>query len=169
MNYVIPTRTGRCSATGRPLKAGEPFYSLLRATEVGWERLDFAAEAWQGPVADAVGWWRTEMPADVRPVRQLAATEDLVDCLLAYLERREQDGQETVADDLGKYFALVMLLLQRRALKLLDVDMTAAGNRFRIRVIGQGLTFDIDDPRLPSDALQQAQLDWETWQPETRN
>ena len=47
---------------------GETYYSVLVAEGAELKRYDYAADAWQGPPAEAVGWWKSQIP-DRTPAR----------------------------------------------------------------------------------------------------
>ena len=50
-------------ATGRELRPGEKVYTVLRDQNGQFIRQDYAAEAWQGPPADAFSFWAGRIPA----------------------------------------------------------------------------------------------------------
>jgi len=41
---------------------GETYYSALVAEGAEVTRHDYAADAWQGPPAEAIGWWKSQIP-----------------------------------------------------------------------------------------------------------
>ena len=52
MEYEHVHCTRRCAATGRELRPGEAFYSVLTDEAAKLVRQDYSAEAWTGPPAD---------------------------------------------------------------------------------------------------------------------
>ena len=52
-DYQIQPNTRHCAATGRELRAGEKFYSVLSQEGGKLVRRDYAAEAWQGAASAA--------------------------------------------------------------------------------------------------------------------
>ena len=68
MDFEVQRFTRRCAATDRELAPGESFYSVLLAEGAQVVRHDYAAEVWTGPPADALGWWKSQLPsADAKP------------------------------------------------------------------------------------------------------
>ena len=63
MDYEIHRSTRHCAKTGRELKPGETFYSVLNAAGAELVREDFSAEAWEGPPEGAIGWWKSHVPS----------------------------------------------------------------------------------------------------------
>ena len=56
IDYEIQRCTRHCAASGRELVEGETFYSVLLQRGASLERVDYSAEAWNGPPPDALGW-----------------------------------------------------------------------------------------------------------------
>src|SRR5665213_3354581 len=61
--YQIQPNTRRCTVSGRDLKPGERYYSVLLDEAGKFVRKDYGAEAWQGPPADAFSFWAGRVPA----------------------------------------------------------------------------------------------------------
>src|ERR1700688_4371383 len=57
MEYQIQANTRRCAVSGRELHAGEKFYSVLTEEHGKLARLDYAADAWQGPPHGTFSFW----------------------------------------------------------------------------------------------------------------
>ena len=57
MDYEIQRCTRRCAATEREFAPGEEFFSVLVAEGAELRRLDYCAEAWEGPPENATGNW----------------------------------------------------------------------------------------------------------------
>ncbi|MEM6656105.1 MAG: hypothetical protein AAF596_09900 [Planctomycetota bacterium] len=115
-----PTR--RCSLTGREFLPGEEFYSVL-ATVAGSgpgdqpegqiERRDVGRESWQGPPADAIGWWLARSPDGDSDKPRLAPNEVLLDLF-------DRWGDDPTHADAR--YVLALLLIRRRVLKLASPD-----------------------------------------------
>jgi hypothetical protein len=99
-----------CATTGRPFAAGEVFYSTLVRGRGVVERLDVAAEAWQGPPEQTIAWWRSRYPEAGAAGPTLAPPEVLLDAL----ESMEEGG-----DDPLRYL-LALQLVRRRLLRIVD-------------------------------------------------
>jgi len=62
MDYEVQHSSRRCSITGREFAPGETYYSAIVAKGAEVIRSDFAADAWPGPPAEAIGWWKSQIP-----------------------------------------------------------------------------------------------------------
>lgn len=98
-----------CSRTGRGFAPGDLVYSALCRGQGGLQRIDVAAEAWDGPPAESIAWWRSVQPAAVTAGPVLAPVEVLLDALEAL--------EEGDADPAVRYL-LALQLVRRRALKM---------------------------------------------------
>jgi uncharacterized protein YbaR (Trm112 family) len=116
MDYEFQSCTRRCAATGRELAPGEAYYSALVPDGEGWQRLDYAVEAWQGPPPEAIGWWKSQRP-DAR--RAHWAPNDV---LLDFFDRLE--GQ---AENQDMRYVLALLLVRRRVMRLEETQTDEHG------------------------------------------
>jgi hypothetical protein len=105
-DYQIQPTSRRCAATGRELMPGERVFSVL--LEVGGKlvRKDFAPEAWQGPPADAFGFWVGRVVAPESRRKAPIDDELLLDCF------QRLEGQSEASRIRFRY--VVGLLLMRR-------------------------------------------------------
>jgi hypothetical protein len=118
MDFKLHRPRAACAATGRPFAAGDAMVSVLVRGEGTLDRHDYATDAWTGPPAGALAWWRSTYPADPAAGVTLAPA----DVLLDVVEELEAGG----GDDAAVIRYLVVLeLLRRRAVRL--VDRPAAG------------------------------------------
>ena len=62
IDYELQRCTRHCAVTERELQPGETFFSTLTAEGAELARRDYSVEAWQGPPAGVVGWWKSKMP-----------------------------------------------------------------------------------------------------------
>jgi len=100
-----------CTCTGRGFAAGEPFVSALVRGAGGLVRIDVAAEAWEGPPAGTLAWWRSRYPTPGETGPVLAP----VDVLLDALEALEEDP---TAEPLR--YLLALQLVRRKVLRILE-------------------------------------------------
>lgn len=98
-----------CSRTGCVITPGDPFYSALVRTPEGLLRIDVATDAWEGPPAEAIAWWRSVCPEPSAAGPTLAPVDVLLDALEAF------DGSEA---DAAVRYLLALQLVRRRVLKL---------------------------------------------------
>jgi len=111
MDLRIHRPHGVCATTARAFAPGEPFFSALIRGPAGLERIDCCADAWAGPPADVVCWWRSTFTAAESTGPTLAPVDVLLDVL------EELDGR---ADDAALRYLLALQLVRRRVLKIVD-------------------------------------------------
>jgi hypothetical protein len=105
--YPITKCSKRCHITGRIFEPGENYISMLTTQGDELVRVDVAADQWQQPPENSIGWWKCRMPADQRRGSRLAPNSVLLDTLSELLTR---DNQAPVA------YLLALLLVRRRVL-----------------------------------------------------
>lgn len=118
VDYEVERCTRHCAASGRELKEGEEFYSVLVNERRDVRRHDYAAEAWPGPPEAALAWWKSRMPTREAKKGQLAPNEVLLQ-LFAQLEQ--------VPEKADMRYVLALLLVRRRVLREEDSEQDASG------------------------------------------
>jgi hypothetical protein len=113
MDYEIHRSTRHCGKSGRELKPGETFYSVLMAAGSELMREDFAAEAWEGPPEGALGWWKSHVPSPDAKKLHWAPNDVMLDLF-------EQLADDRAQADLR--YVLALLLIRRRVLRLEDTE-----------------------------------------------
>ena len=109
MDYEVQRSARHCTLTGREFAPGETYYSVLVAEGEELKRLDYAADAWQGPPEEAVGWWKSQVP-DRTAARKRWAPNDVM--LHFWDELAEQPGKQDMR------YVLTLLLVRRRVFRL---------------------------------------------------
>ena len=117
MDYYIHRSTLHCAKSGRELKPGETFYSVLTASGATVVREDFAAEAWGGPPDDALGWWQSHVPSSEARKMHWAPNDVMLDLFEGFAEDPAQTDMR---------FVLALLLIRRRVLRLEDTEHSEA-------------------------------------------
>src|SRR5437868_3375354 len=105
-DYQIEANTRRCAATGRELRPGEKFYSVLVDEGGKFHRRDYGSEAWPGPPADAFSFWTGRISTSEEDRRPRIDDDLLVDCF----QRLEGDTDPSRV----RFRYVVALLLMRR-------------------------------------------------------
>jgi hypothetical protein len=133
------------------LNPGEWFYSVVQAgddsEEASLVRRDIAAQAWQGPPDDALGWWKNRMPQAGTRKMKLAPDAVLVD-LMRRLLAAEDAGVDHLAID-AETIAVPSIALANHD----DQCDSAAGNRgplmylFALMLMRRRLIQAADEPR----------------------
>ena len=108
----------RCCRTGRTLEPGRVYYSAVVPRGEELVRLDYSAEAWDGPPPEAIGWWKGRVPTPQEARAQMASDE-------ALLEWLEQLASQPEQADLR--YVLALLLVRRRVLKFAEPDAADPG------------------------------------------
>ncbi len=109
LDFDIQRCSRRCAATGRDLQPGDTYFSALVPEGGEVRRLDYSAEAWNGPPENCLGWWQAAVPAANQQRMQWAPN----DVLLEYFEQLGEDAERR---DLR--YLLTLLLIRRRLLRL---------------------------------------------------
>jgi len=111
MDLKLHRPHGCCHRSGRPFVPGEVFYSSLVRSAGGLERIDCAAECWDGPPERMLAWWRSSYPAPQGGGPQLAPVDVLLDLL------EQLDGQP---DEATLRYLLALELVRRRVLRVAE-------------------------------------------------
>ena len=109
MDYEVQHGARRCSTTGREFAPGETYYSVLVAEAAELKRCDYAADAWQGPPAEAIGWWKSQVPQRSAGKRRWAPNDVM---LHFWDELADQPDKQDVR------YVLTLLLIRRRVFRL---------------------------------------------------
>lgn len=109
LDFEVQRCTRRCAKTDRELNPGETYFSALVPQGGSVARLDYSAEAWEGPPEGAIGWWQARLP-DANAHKMHWAPNDV---MLHYFE--ELDNRP---DQLDARYVLALLMVRRRILRL---------------------------------------------------
>jgi hypothetical protein len=123
MDYEVQRPTRHCATTGRELAPGEVFYSVLLAEGAELRRYDYSTEAWQGPPAQAVGWWKAQVP-DPNAGRKHWAPNDVM--LHFFDELAEQPERQDIC------YVLALLLVRRRVMRLEETVKDPQGSEVMV-------------------------------------
>jgi hypothetical protein len=159
-DYQIQGSTRRCARTGREIRPGERYYSVLSDTGTALVREDYSQDGWTGPPAGAFAHWAGKMPKDSKPRRPPVDDDLLVECLT----RLEGD---TTADRVSFRYVLALLLMRRKRLRLEEVVNRDGGEVLIMRDVKGGARHEVADPGLDEGELESVQdevfrvLGWE--------
>lgn len=139
MDLKLHRPQAACVRTGRTFAAGEEFYSALVRSSGALDRLDVAAEAWDGPPPDAIAWWRSRHPTAGEAGPTLAPADVLLDAF---------ESLEDGADEPLRYL-LALELMRRRMLRIVDdrqespetgvlvLSCRKRGREYRVQTVGR--------------------------------
>jgi hypothetical protein len=147
--YQIESNTRRCAISGRELKTGERFFSVLLEQAGKLERRDYSAESWQGPPGGTFSFWSGKIPAaDVNRFPRIDE-EGLVDCF----ERLEN---ETSCDRVRFRFVVALLLMRKKRLKFQETSAGSA-DYLTLQCGRTGKTYRVVDPHLSEEEMASVQ------------
>jgi hypothetical protein len=140
-DYQIQENTRRCAATGRELKPGEPFYSVLIDEGARFVRKDYSSEAWQGPPAGCFSFWAGRVP-DQDDKRHPRIDDDLlVDCFQR-LEGQTEPGRVNFR------YVVALLLMRRKRFKFEEARTEGGLETLCLRCTRTRTLYQVVNPRL---------------------
>lgn len=157
-DYQIQPNTRHCAATGRELRAGEKFYSVLLQEGGKLVRHDYAFEAWQGPPEGAFSFWSGRVAEQGRKLR---IDDDLLaDCF------QRLEGQAEPAQVNFRYI-VALLLMRRKRFQFEEARVEEGHEILRMRCVRTGARHDVINPCLTEEEVVAVQdevfkvLGWE--------
>ena len=141
IDYDIQANTRRCAVTGRDLKPGDKFYSVLLDEHGRFERRDYSSEAWQGPPAGAFSFWAGRIPADGENRRPPIDDDMLLECF-----GRLEGAVEP--DRINFRYVLALLLMRRKRLKFEETVQEEDTEILQLRCVRTGTQHRVVNPRL---------------------
>lgn len=145
-DYDVSRTEGTCYATGRAFTEDEYFFSVILETDKGFERRDYALDAWEGPPEDAVCHFKTRMPRKEAPKRMFV--DDSV--LMTFFNRLE--GTTEPAKQRFR-FVLALILLRKRVLRYENSHREGDGELWIMRQIGDRKKHQVYNPGLSEDEI----------------
>lgn len=147
--YQIQGNTRRCAVSGREMRPGERFFSVLLDLDGKLERRDYCGEAWSGPPPGTFSFWSGRIPA--QDTRRLPIDDEmLVDCL-ARLE------SETDAAKVSFRYIVALLLMRRRRLRFEEAKTHFGQEILCLRCTRTQQLFEVVNPRLNDDEMAAVQ------------
>jgi hypothetical protein len=144
--YQIQANTRRCAASGRELRPGEKFYSVLLEEGAGFVRKDYGSEAWQGPPPGAFSFWAGRVPTDEAARRPRIDEELLVDCFQR-LEGQTEPGR------LSFRYIVALLLLRRKRFKFEETRQASGQELLYLRCTRTRAQYQVVNPRLTTEEM----------------
>lgn len=152
-DYQISPSTRRCALSGRELKPGERYFSVLLDESGKFVRKDYAADSWSGPpTSQAVGFWQAKVPNGSAPRRPAVDEEMLVECL------SHMEGTTELSAQKFRY-VLALFLLRRRRLRLEETRKQGEVEVLSLRCMRSGERFSVIDPSLSDAEFESVQDD----------
>ena len=123
MDYEVQHSSRRCSVTGREFAPGEIYYSAVAAKGAEVIRCDYAADAWQGPPENTIGWWKSQVPDRTTNKKHWAPN----DVMLQFW-----DELATQPDKQDMRYVLTLLLVRRRVFRLEEEKFDEQGGEMLV-------------------------------------
>jgi hypothetical protein len=152
VDYQIQPSTRRCSASGRELRAGEQYYSVLLEEGGKFVRKDYSVEVWQGPPEGAFSFWLGRLSPPQAKRRQPIDDEMLLDCF------QRLQGQLEPSRIRFRY-VLALLLMRRRRLKFETSRTEGPQEVLVMRCTRTGARHEVVNPGLTEEELATVQDD----------
>lgn len=144
--YEFHRCSRKCAATGREIKPGELFYSALIERPAGLERIDFGVDDWQGPPADAIGWWKSRLPDNSTSHQPCLAPNDQ---MLNLVEQWED-----AADSVELRYLITLLLIRRRVLRHEETEHDEGGENMIVYCPRREKTYRVRVASLNEDRIE---------------
>src|SRR5262249_23352180 len=158
--YQIQANTRRCAATGRELRPGEKCYTVLLDEGGQFRREDYSLEAWQGPPANAFGFWLGCLPRDDERQKPRVDDDLLMDCFQR-LEGESEPGRVNFR------YIVALLLMRRKRLRFEETRTEAGQELLLLRCVRTRALHQVVNPGLTEEQLAAVQeevfkvLGWE--------
>lgn len=153
--YQIQSASRTCARTGRDLKPGEPFFSVLFDRQGQWVREDISKDAWTGPPAEAFSFWLTRMPEEGQPKKPALDDEMLWNCFQRLPESAESKQS-------AFRYVLALLLMRRKKLRFEEIRKDNDQEWLVLRDSKQKKLHQILDPRLTETQMTEVQEELES-------
>ena len=149
-DYQIQPNSRRCFVSGRELKPGEAFYSVLLEEAGRFLRREYSREAWQGPPEGAFSFWMGKVPTRAQDRRPPVDDDMLLDCF-ARLEGQTEPARVNFR------YVLALLLLRRKRLKFEDARTDGPREVLRLRSPQTRVVHEVVNPALTEEEMQAVQ------------
>ncbi len=149
-DYHIQPNSRRCVATGRDLRPGEKYYSVLIEDGERFVRQDFSTDGWTGPPEAAFSFWMGRVPDSNEKAKPRFDDDLLLDCF------QRLEGQADPSRINFRY-VLALLLMRRRKLKFEESREQDGVEQLCLRCLKTGTEHLVINPQLTEEAMLQVQ------------
>lgn len=148
--YQIQPGSRRCSQTGRELKPGEKFYTVLIENDGRFVRMEYAPEAWSGPPPDAFSFWMAHVPRSDSQPKMIIDDDLLMDCF------QRLDGQ-VETKKLHFRYVVALLLMRRKRFRFEDMKVVKGDEILVLRCVRTKAVYEVLNPQLSEAEIEQVQ------------
>ena len=148
--YEVVRPGGKCAVSGKPIAQKEKFFTALRETAIGFERIDVSAECWADfDKTGLLGFWQTVMPE--HEAKKKLFVDDEVLCGLF-----ERLADVTEPSKVNFRFVLGLILMRKRLLVYENSRTDEQNNEtWSMRFKGKEQTLDMLNPRLDESQMKE--------------
>ena len=146
-DYEFSRPGGRCCVTSREFHEGETFFSAVFETPQGFERRDYAGEAWSGPPEGALCHFQTKLPPRDQPKRTFIDDEALTRFFLALAD--SEDVHKTQFR-----FVLALILMRKRIVKYDRTIREEGSEWWEVRLMRDKSMHRVLNPSLDEEQIQ---------------
>lgn len=148
--YQIQGVARLCASSGRELRPGERFYTVLLEEAGQFVRKDYSDDAWPGPPEGAIAYWRGRIPASGQPQRPTINDEWLADCF-THLGEAKEPAQKNFR------YIVALLLMRRKRFKFEDIRKCDGEEYLLLRDSKSGARHEVLDPHLADAEMASVQ------------
>lgn len=149
-DYQIQSNTRRCASTGREIRPGERYYSVLVDEGGSLSRRDYSLEGWKGAPQGAFSHWLGRLSVDNKPRKPAIDDDLLVECLTRL------EGEQA-PDRVSFRYVLALLLMRRKRFRVDEVVKRDGGEVLLMRDLRGGARHEVADPGLDDGELETVQ------------
>lgn len=149
-DYHIQPNSRRCTISGRELKPGEKYFSVLLEQGGGFVRQDYGSDVWHGPPEGAFSFWMGKVAAADEKQKPRFDDELLLDCF------HRLEGQ-TDAARVNFRYVLALLLMRRKRLKFEETVSQNGAEHLSLKCTRTGNKCLVLNPQLTEDEMMQVQ------------
>ncbi len=149
MDFDVAKSTRVCAVSGREIRAGETFHSVLLRDGAQVKRLDYAHDAWTEAPPDALATWTSVMPEREGSHKPKLAPSEVLLRLFGEL------GDDPAQHDLR--YVLTLMLIRRRLLRLEDTKSADGAETLVLYCPRDEQTYEVAVVMPPEPRVQQIQ------------
>jgi hypothetical protein len=153
VDYQIQPSTRRCSVSGREIRPGEHYYSVLLEEDGKFVRKDFSAEAWQGVPEGAFSFWKGRLAPPQQGKRRLPIDDEMLMECFGRLEGQLEPSR------LRFRYVVALLLMRRRRLRFEQTEQDGPQEVLWMRCTRTGARHAVVNPGLTDEELETVQED----------
>lgn len=150
LDYQVQPNSRRCAITGRELKPGDKFYTVLIDDNGTMTRQEHCEEAWNGPPDNVFSYWTGRVPTSEKAEKPAFDDEMLLECFTR-LEGEKESSR------INFRYILSLLLMRRKQLKFDEVCTRDGQEVHRLREPRTKVIHEVIHPNLTEQEILDVQ------------